>query len=378
MLDLRVGMKIYDNAWFLKYRLEPEAAADILAGMGVTFVMSQSRYLPMQDTAVESAVKGEDAERYARLDDLAFRRALGDRGIGYFASLNIGFDPAFIAAHPELLPIDQFGRREEKEDWYIGLPPDRAENIAHKTAMLARAVEALAPDGVHLGFIRWPGFWEVWLPDTDRGAMPDYCYGPATLRRFAEATGADLPINDAPAAAKLIAERHRAAWRDWKSDETARAVGSIRSALTAIRPEVKIAINTLPFFRTDFGDAVTEVFGQDVERLNAVADVFEVMAYHQILRRDETWPAAVASDIKRRSGGMTVCTLQAAALYLDGMHAGRGRAEHIGTDEFVRIVDSIERSPVDGLCVFTLTDFLAMRDSAEGRRKIERLARFRR
>ena len=32
MFDPRVGMKIYDNVWYLRHRLEPEEAADILAG----------------------------------------------------------------------------------------------------------------------------------------------------------------------------------------------------------------------------------------------------------------------------------------------------------------------------------------------------------
>ena len=141
MLDPRVGMKIYDNVWYLRHRLEPEPAADILAGMGVTFVLAQSKLLPMQDTAIESEVTPEEAARFATLDDRAFRDALAARGIAYFCSLNFGFDPKFIAAHPDLLPIDQFGRREEKVDWYIALPPDRQANIDHKIGLLEPAVQ---------------------------------------------------------------------------------------------------------------------------------------------------------------------------------------------------------------------------------------------
>jgi hypothetical protein len=298
MLNLAVGMKIYDNAWFLQYCLEPEAAADLLKSMDVTFVIAQSRFLPMQDSAVESAIRDEDAARYAALDDIAFRRALADREIGYFGCLNICFDPAMAAAHPDELPIDQFGRREKMEDWYIGLPPDRSFNLDHKISLLRHAVRELSPDGIHLGFVRWPGFWETWLPDTDRRAMPDYCYAPGTLRRFSEATGIDVPSDDGPKAAGYIAERCKSEWRDWKCGLTVNAIGEIRSAVQAIKPDLRIAINTLPFFRDDFDDAVTEVFGQDVSRLNEVVDVFEVMAYHQILRCDALWPAAIASDIK--------------------------------------------------------------------------------
>lgn len=378
MLDPRVGMKIYDNVWYLRQGLEPDEAADILAGMGVTYVLAQSRLLPMQDTAIQSEVTPAEAARYATLDDRAFRDALRARGIAYFASINIGFDPSFIAGHPHLLPIDQFGRREAKTDWYIALPPDRRENIADKIARLEAAVRALEPDGVHLGFIRWPGFWEIWLADVDRADMPDYCYGRETLSRFSADTDIDLPTGDPVAAARLIEATHKSAWRDWKCEMTKRAVGSIRTALTAIKPDIRIAINTLPFFLADFDNAVEEVFGQSPSRLGEVADVFEVMAYHQILRRDPSWPAAIGSDIKRRSGSTTVCTVQGSALYLNGMHANRGRAATISTDEFIQTVDGVEEAAVDGVCVFTFTDFLDMRHSEDGRRRIDRLRNFRR
>ena len=155
--------------------------------------------------------------------------------------------------------------------------------------------------------------------------------------------------------------------------------GPIRAAVSAIKPDIRIAINTLPFFLEDFGNAVEEVFGQSVTRLEPVSDVFEVMSYHQILRRDAAWPGAVGADIKRRANGATtVCTVQGSALYLDGMHAGRGRAEEITTDEFIRSVDGVEASDVDGLCVFTFTDFLNMRGTSDGERRIDRLKAFRR
>jgi hypothetical protein len=378
MLDPRIGMKIYDNVWYLQHMLEPEQAAEILNSMGVTFVLSQSKLLPMQDTAIESEVTPEQQKRFEKLDDRAFRDALADRGISYFCSLNFGFDPKFIAANPQLLPTDQFGRKEEKVDWYIGLPPDRKENIKHKSDLLEAAVRALMPDGIHLGFIRWPGFWEIWLPDIRRSEMPDYCYGSNTLARFCSDNRLDLPVNDPLASAKLIATNHRTVWRDWKCNETVKAVGAIKSRLSAIKPDIKIVINTLPFFLIDFDNAVEEVFGQSPSRLNEVTDVFEVMAYHQILRRDSKWPGKIGTDIKRRSGKTTVCTIQGNALYLNGMHANRGRRETLSTDEFIDCVDSVEASEADGLCVFTFTDFLNMRHTSDGRRRIDRLSSFRR
>jgi len=377
MLDLRLGVKIYDNDWFLKHRMVPEQAADVLAGMGATFVIAQSRFLPMQDSAVERQVR-ETGGRYESLDDAAFRDALRERGIAYFGCLNICFDPAFALRHPELLPVDQFARTEEKQDWYIGLSPDRKENLDHKRALLERAVTALDPDGIHLGFVRWPGFWEIWLPDVHREEMPEYCYSPATLKRFCEAVNVDLPLMDASASARLIAQRYRREWRDWKCGMTADAIGQMRKAVQNKRPGTAIAINTLPFFQSDFDNAVEEVFGQDIKLLSQVVDVFEVMSYHQILRRDAKWPAAVGNAVKRRTNQNVICTLQAKALYLEGMHAGRGRSTKISADEFDLAVDELERSAVDGMCVFTFSQLLDVIETLEGRRMVDRLRCFRR
>ena len=60
---------------------------------GRHFCPGAKQALPMQDTAIESEVPPDEAKRFATLDDRAFRDALKERGIAYFASLNFGFDP---------------------------------------------------------------------------------------------------------------------------------------------------------------------------------------------------------------------------------------------------------------------------------------------
>jgi hypothetical protein len=156
-----------------------------------------------------------------------------------------------------------------------------------------------------------------------------------------------------------------------------KTVAHVKSELQKYKPDLQIAINTLPFYLTDFDNAVEEVFGQSPTMLGGVAEVFEVMAYHQILRRDTSWPGKIGTDIKRRSKQTTVCTIQGNPLYLDGMHANRGRATTLSTDEFVELVNGVEQSEADGVCVFTFTDFLEYRNTSDGRRRIERLMHFR-
>ena len=376
-MDLRCGVKLYDNDWFVRHGLSEDNLADMLAGLNISYVIAQSRLLPMQDSAVKSHVSAAERERYARLDDLALRQALQERGISYVAVLNICFDPVYGAAHPEDAAVDQWGGRLEQVDWYYGIPPDRERNLAGKAALLRDATTALDPDGIHLGFIRWPGFWETWLPGDRRSDKPEYCYGPLSLKRFAATAGVALGCDDPVRAAAQIARGHREKWTAFKCEATAAAIARLRLAVRAVRPGTPISINTLPFFCDDFGGAVTEVYGQDVARLASVVDVFEVMAYHQIVARDAGWPAAVASDIKARSGQATVCTVQAEALYLDGMHAKRGRTPTIDAAEFSAVLDAIEPTPVDGLCIFTMTQLLDRAETSDGRAMLERLRRFR-
>ncbi|MEZ2127710.1 MULTISPECIES: hypothetical protein [unclassified Sinorhizobium] len=376
-MDLRFGVKIYDNDWFLRHRLTPEKAADLLADWGATYVIAQSKFLPMPNSAVTSSVSDVDRAAYEALDDVVFRELLRERGIAYFACLNICFDPLFSQTHPELVTIDQWGKPGRQQDWYVGLPPDREENLAHKIGLLERGVAALQPDAVHLGFIRWPGFWETWLDGDARSDKPEYCFSKETLQRFNRDTGRDVPIADPIDASTLILSQHRDAWTRWKCEKTVKAIARIRDALAPIKQGLQYSINTLPFFRSDFDNAVEEVFGQDMSMLASVVDIFEVMAYHQILAKSELWPAEVASDIIRRSGQKAICTLQGSALYLDGMHAGRGRRAEITADEFARALEALESSAVEGVCVFTFTDLLDLRGTKKGQAMLDALKAFR-
>ncbi|MGH6859161.1 MAG: hypothetical protein ACRECY_02830 [Phyllobacterium sp.] len=377
-MDLRFGVKIYDNNWFLKHRLTPEQTADLLADWGATYVIAQSKFLPMPNSAVTSAVSAADRNAYDDLDDVKFRKLLEARGIAYFACLNICFDPYFSDANPRALGVDQWGEAGVQKDWYVGMPPVHEENLDHKIRILEKGVSALQPDAVHLGFIRWPGFWETWLEGDHRSKKPEYCFSAATVDRFNRETGHDIPTSDPATSASIVFKHHRTAWTEWKCERTVSAITRIRQALAPVKSSLKYSINTLPFFCSDFDNAVEEVFGQNMSMLASVVDVFEVMAYHQILARPESWPAEVATDIIRRSGQKAICTLQGNALYLEGMHASRKRSSTITANEFARILKALEPSPIEGVCIFTFTDLLDMRDTHKGRQMIESLKKFRR
>jgi hypothetical protein len=358
MARFEFGVKVYDNDWFLKYGLGYRQAAQLLRDWEVTSVLAQSKFLPMPDSAVESEVPPELATLYATCDDRKFRDALAEQGIEYWATVCAFFDPQAVDANPSLRPIGSDGRPMEKTDWYVGIAPSMDGYVAEKEAMIERAVEALEPDGIFLSFIRWPGFWELWMPHHTRRDFLEYSYDPHTLDRFVREAEVDVPTRDPAAAAVWIETNARDAWTAWKCQVVTDVVRQIGEGCRQVKPNVQIALNTLPFGASDFDNARERVFGQHIEALADVADVFEVMTYHQILKRPTSWLAPIGDEVKHRSGRRTVCTLQSRPLYLDGMHTKENRSPTLSAEEFAEAVGAVEHSSVDGVVVFVWSDLL--------------------
>jgi hypothetical protein len=312
----------------------------------------------MPDSAVKSEVPAELAGRYAAYSDRKFRDALARFGILYVPSCIMFFDPAALTADPTLAAIDATGRRMERIDWYVGIPPTRRSHVAAKLHAIESAVRVLEPDAIHLGFTRWPGFWELWMPDRRREDFPEYSYDLESLQQFQAETGTKLPSSDAAAAASFIASKASDVWVDWKCRVVVDAIRQIKETARRLRPGIEVVLNTVPFGKLDFDNAVEKVFGQRFEALAEVVDVFEVMAYHQIPKRPPEWISRIGEEIKARTERTTVCTLQAVPLYLDGMHVKENRARTLDAKEFERAIKLVANSSVDGMVFFIWTDFL--------------------
>ncbi|MBC8335725.1 MAG: hypothetical protein ISR59_02440 [Anaerolineales bacterium] len=357
MSAFKIGVKVYDNDWFLKYGLSYQEAAQVLMDWGVSYVLAQSKYLPMPDSAVESEVSQEYSGRYAQLDDRKFRDALAEEGIEYWATVCTFFDPPAIEENPEWRPIGSDGRPMNQVDWYVGIAPSMMEYVNQKIAAIANAVDKLEPDGVFLSFTRWPGFWELWTPKYQRGDFPEYSYDPITLRQFNQDTGAEVPEGNPSAAAEWIDENVRELWTAWKCQKVVDVICMAGEAARNRKPNTKIMLNTLPF-GDDFEGAQAEVFGQNVGMLAEMVDVFEVMTYHQILKRPIQWIPQVGNIVKQRTGKETVCTLQATPLYLEGIHTKEKRSPALDVQEFAKAVKLTKDAGLDGVVVFVWSDLL--------------------
>jgi hypothetical protein len=357
-----VAVKNYGFEWYLRYGLSEEEAADAMVRHGIDWVAVQNLRDPLPTSAVVQELPGPPYE------DRRFRDALRSRGLRIFEATAVFFRPAAYAAHPELRPVDAEGRVMQPYGWYVGLCPSSPAYLAERAAVMEEVVSTLEPDGVFLSFIRFPGFWELWMPETRRSDIIEYCFCERCLARFSEETGETLP--DGPTAARAAVLRHelRDRWTDWKCGLIASVVTALRGAAERARPGITVLLNGVALGQADYRNAVAEVLGQRLETLTGPADAVELMFYHQILRRDPApWIESLAPEAKRRTTMTVLACLQGKPDYLGPLYADGRRRPVIPFDEYLAALRAVAASPADGVMVYHWVDFLENELLGDGR-----------
>jgi hypothetical protein len=353
-----VATKLYGYDWWPAHgrpdRGPYEVVADALAEVGTTLVLVQNQLDPLPASDVQQLPpQGE-------YDDLRLREVLRDRGIRCFEATSMFFQPDVYRQRPDLRPVGADGAEHVPVGWYVGLCPSSEEYLERRARQLQRVAADLHADGLFLSFIRFPGFWETWTPGTDRAAIAEYCFCPRCRLRFTRETGIGLPA-DAVSAAAVLQGALRAQWTAWKCELIAATVRRVREAVAEVSPGIELMINLVPPFTGGGLDGVgEEVLGQRVESLAAAAEHFEVMVYHQILkRRPREWIPAVVAALRDRTTRTIIPCLQVRPTYLDGIYAQARRRPQIGPEEFRECVSAVAASPADGIMTYHWSDVLA-------------------
>jgi hypothetical protein len=362
-------MKIYDYQWAATFGMGAATAADQLVADGVDTALIRNQIDPLPGSGVdqESYLASSAVPAAA---DREWTRALQAAGLKVLQTTAFFFEPTALETFLDARPVAANGGPHRGFDWYLGICPTHEGYLEAKIDRLRQVVAELEPDGMFLSFTRFPGFWENWVPgyvftDADR-----YCFCDRCRRRFAAGSGVKLPAGDVVAQARYILDQHGEAWTGWRCAHLRSVIDRIASALCAIRPKLEIVLNTLPFPTTDFAglDVRREIVAQDLALLRRAVDRFELMTYLQILARGDDWLVPVLADARRLAPeNPLLCTLQAAPLYTEGIHAGRGRATEITPDQLDRSARAALAAGADGLVFYHWTDFLA--DEAAGGRK---------
>jgi hypothetical protein len=354
-----VAVKNYGFSWYTAFGLSEEAAAARMADQGIDWVVVQNLLDPVPGSAVDQAPPPPS------YSDRRFRDALRDRGIRYFEASAVFFRPDALRRDPSLTAIDATGRPMERFGWYVGLCPSSLDYLAARAEIVERVVSELQPDGVFLVFIRFPGFWELWMPETRREEIADYCFCDRCLDRFGHETGLHVPAGSTAVRAAFISHELRDQWTNWKCDLIAGVVERLRAAARTARPDAEVFLNGVGLGRGDYGNAVSEVLGQDLDRLDQVADNLELMFYHQIQRRDPApWISSLVSEARPRFHGKLLACLQTKPDYLDPIYAAGHRLASIPLDEHLDALRAVEASPADGVMVYVWSDYLE--DEARG------------
>ena len=355
--NFRFGLKVFATDWYWKYNLSYDEAVEKLKKMGVDFISTYNDYLPGVDTAVPSEVPPSLAERMKSYSEETFREKLREAGIAYIGYLCFNFYEKGLDIFKNHA-VDQYGEKCKKIDWYLGSCPSCDAFVDDRVAALETAMKNLAMDGVFLGFMRFPGFWELWLPGTDGEKWSEYCFCERCLDAFEQFSGIKLPPGGTVEKAAFLRGEARQQWTQFKCRRIHGIVRRFREAVKKYNKDALVMINTVPFDKAHYGDYGKIMFGQDPKMLSDVVDVFEVMGYHQILARPVEWLTGIGNYFKEEAGNTVLCSVQGQALYTEGMHAGRGRKILITPEEFEKSLEAVLASKADGAIVFTWSDFL--------------------
>jgi hypothetical protein len=368
-MNYRIGMKHYGFDWFDRFSNTYAEEAGMLHAHAIDFVVIQNLIDPVATTAAASydqlLSKRLGAAGY---DDRAFRDALRSEGIAYYENLAVFFNPGQLVKRPELTAVDADGRRMRKIDWYVGLCPTDKAYLADRAAIAEEIVASMNSEGLYLDWIRFPGFWELWMPETKRDSLPEYCFCERCVARFQEEAHVAVPNRSREEQIRLILKDFRKEWSAWKCSVIADAVGEIKRAAQRQRPDIKILTNGVAFGIDDYDNAVEEILGQNIEVLAQHTDSFTFMFYHQISRRDPSaWIAQKTAEVEARTTRPFYATLQTKPAYLEPMHEAGRRRSSIPFKEHVVGLQAIADSPADGVMVYQWTDYLEAEASGDFR-----------
>lgn len=225
-----VAVKNYGIDWYTSFGMDYAEAADTLSRQGVDLVLVQNVLDPLPTTAVEQQIPAAYRERFARYDDRSFRAALRDRGLRYYEAVSMFFNPALLRIRPDLRPVGANGIPMERFGWYVGLCPSDSSYLAERCSRIEEVVDRFQPDGIFLGWIRFPAFWELWMPETKRAEIPEYCFCERCLERFQTDTGHDLGGASTADSARILQHELRTEWTDWKCELIADVTAAAREA----------------------------------------------------------------------------------------------------------------------------------------------------
>lgn len=366
-----LGVKSYGWEWFTEFGLSMDQAADRLVQQGFDWVLTQNLIDPLPGSAV-AQVPPQDG-----YDDVSWIRALRDKGLSTYQTTAFFNEPAELTREGAILPIDQHGKPFEQFGWYAGVNPCDEGYVQRKIELVAEAVDATKPDGLFVSFFRFPGFWELWLPDapgftgTRRADIREYSFDQGSLERFQAETGISLSGSLQQQRDQIVHELRRE-WTAWKSTVLQDIAHRLRTAVQDVHPGTELMLNAFGLRDGDFGGALPEVLSQRIADLDPYFETVELMFYFQIQKRlPSPWIQERVAEVRTQTDRRVLADLQAGPEYLEPMYADGQRKRSIDPEEWTDAVRAVSESGADGVLIYSWRDLL--RDEAAGGSRVSTL-----
>ena len=364
-----VGVKAYGWQWADDHGLSMAQAARRMASHGVDWALVQNLIDPLPGSAVAQVPPG------GVYDDAGWVDELRTHGIRTYQSTAVTFAPEEFAAHPDLRPVSATGAVFEPFTWYYGICPSSSDYLNRKLERFQEAVATTRSDGVFLSFLRFPAFWEMWLPGMTRADIAEYCFCDRCTGLFEQRSGVSLP-STLPERGRVLTHELREAWTAFKCRLVGDVAVRFRNAALALDPNIDVILNGFGLGGADFGNAVEEVLGQRFSELDRAIDHYELMFYFQIQKRDPAaWIPRRVAEARAQTSRTVLACLQGGAEYLEDVYSDGGRAREITADDWRAALRAVVASGADGVLVYSWRDLLA--DEAAGGTRVRDLLAYR-
>jgi hypothetical protein len=272
---------------------------------------------------------------------------LKESGLKVYASLTCFMGAGVWQRFPGSRPILPDGSPAPRDDWYEPAIPTLPELRQARLAQLDHLAQTLPLDGIWLDFIRWPARWEK--PEL---SLYHSSFDALTLSQFQRDTGLAPPEG---AISHWLSQNVGDPWFSWRCKQIASFVALAREHLKVHLPEALLGVFTIPWTDSDCINGISapniRIVGQDLQSLQAHADVLSPMVYHRLCGKTADWPTQVTRFVREHTNGPVWPVIEVLREDLSYPVA-----------EFEAVARGAIASGADALVVFNLDGLLAHSD----------------
>jgi hypothetical protein len=216
--------------------------------------------------AIFMGSSGINAERVALLKQ---------QGAKVFAEFNTMHVAGYLKDHPDAAPLGVDGRVCPPPQGWQGICPTHAGYRRFRMDAFRKLLTEYAIDGIWLDYHHSHASWERAVPD-----MPDTCFCDRCIDQFKRETSTSLPDQGSQQLARIILEKHKDRWVQWRCDVFTDWVREFRAIMDEIRPQALLGTFHCPWTNAQYDGALRNKLAIDLKAQADYIDVFSIMPYH--------------------------------------------------------------------------------------------------